>query len=235
MLTKAPSASNFGLSAYTKLRRQFLKFARFYRDLTPLEKWLLDGWDSILYKNLEISPEDLVLVVGAFHGDSICHWRAFHQCRVVGVEPINAFFKKAKNRFQHDEKVKIFNFGLGNQKCEKSFSLQSDATGAFLEHNNVTEKQTVQIEDARWFFNYFLKEKPKVMEINIEGGEYELVPRLLESVAPGLLPDTLLIQMHKISDSDFENRNTLQVVLEANYVKKFDYPWVWERWDLRTS
>lgn len=224
-----------GLSTFSKFKRAYFVVKRNFKVLEPIDEFLADGWDQILYKGFALTPSDLVVVVGAFRGDSIEAWRRLHDCQVIGVEPVRQFFEKAIHRFENDNKVTIQCYGLGESKQRQNFEISSDATGSFSNSGIGSEIQTVEIQDAKWFMENQIHQQPAIMEINIEGGEYKLLPRILNNVDPSLFPKRILVQFHKFSEEDTLRRDEIKTLLNLNYDLKYDYPWVWECWDLKKS
>lgn len=220
------------LSLFTKFRRLALKFKGLVAELNPLQQYLVDGWDAVLYRSHLLDSESLVVVVGAYEGESVGKWRELFDSRVIGLEPVRSYAAAASRRFQSDKKVEILNFGLGSSHREVDFKIDSDATGLFIKSSPGNMMEKVQIQDVNWFLNEYLQARPDIMEINIEGGEYELLERLLNSRSTNLFPKVLLVQFHMYSESDLINRQKIRSLLTSNYSTKFNYDWVWERWDL---
>jgi hypothetical protein len=67
------------------------------------------------------------------------------------------------------------------------------------------------------------------MKINIEGGEYELLPRMIES---GIIDKIKLlqIQFHEISEDSLSQMNKIREKLKSTHNQVFAYPFVWECW-----
>ena len=71
-----------------------------------------------------------------------------------------------------------------------------------------------------------------LLKMNIEGGEYEVLPRLIET---GLIlaVDNLQIQFHPIDSQSPGRMKAIQLALEKTHELTWRYQWVWENWKRR--
>jgi hypothetical protein len=67
------------------------------------------------------------------------------------------------------------------------------------------------------------------MKVNIEGGEYELLDRMIESQLMGRI-DYLQIQFHSISPSSSGAMRRIQRSLKETHKLDFQYVFLWEGW-----
>lgn len=91
------------------------------------------------------------------------------------------------------------------------------------------QKVAIEFEDVASFFDEFNIKDVDLMKINIEGGEYELLTRLIET---GLIKQIkqLQIQFHDIeSDSELKMKNICDN-LALTHSPTFQYDFVWENW-----
>ena len=72
-----------------------------------------------------------------------------------------------------------------------------------------------------------------LMKINIEGGEYELLDRMLEENLVKVV-DNLQIQFHDISPESHSRMMTIQKGLERTHSPTYQYRFIWENWKRRT-
>jgi hypothetical protein len=72
------------------------------------------------------------------------------------------------------------------------------------------------------------------MEVNIEGSEYEVLHRLIET---GQIEefDVLLLQFHKIDASSATDKDEISKILSRTHSIRFEYEWIWERWDRKNT
>jgi hypothetical protein len=70
--------------------------------------------------------------------------------------------------------------------------------------------------------------------INIEGGEYELIPALHDCGFLGKIRH-LLIQFHWVGECPDSARQNCRSVLSATYDLEWSYKFIWESWRLKTT
>jgi hypothetical protein len=69
----------------------------------------------------------------------------------------------------------------------------------------------------------------RLMKVNIEGGEYELLERMLECGLTTRVAD-LQIQFHNFSPDAAERMAAIQRGLAATHRPTYQYRFVWENW-----
>lgn len=126
-----------------------------------------------------LSSESLVLDAGVYRGDSIHWWRSKWNCTVIGFEPAHTFFTQSSHRFATDSRVSIHNYGLGARNEKLPLSIQNDGTSFYFEQ--VDQVETAAMRDIVDVFDDLKLTSVDLFEINIEGGEYELLPRMLDA------------------------------------------------------
>jgi FkbM family methyltransferase len=197
--------------------------------LSPIEQFSFHGYNDLLYSNINLNREDLVVVLGGFQGISVNKWRDKFDCWVVAVEPIATYVTSLKQNFQDDSKVKVLEFAVSDRDDYLELGIEGESTGS-----NAVSGSRVRVpcrDISRVLLE--LDQFPKVVEMNIEGGEYSCLDSLLTSKVIRNI-DTLLIQFHRYSNSDELQRAKLRVALEESHECIFEFPWVWERWDRKS-
>lgn len=206
------------------------------RFLSPIENFARDGWNRILWDSVPTSPPLDIVVFGGFLGNSVEEWlNRVPGSRVHVFEPIPIFANELERQFIGQDVV-VHAFGVGPKREDREFRLLGDAT--FLSSLN---RDVVGRNDASAHNVVFrpavdvallLPEKIGVMEINIEGGEYELIPLLNET---GILDRTnfLFVQFHDIGEETTLSISSSRTVLEESHEMVWCYELVWELWKRR--
>ncbi|MGH8977302.1 MAG: FkbM family methyltransferase, partial [Acidimicrobiia bacterium] len=70
-------------------------------------------------------------------------------------------------------------------------------------------------------------------KVNIEGGEYDLFDRLIETVWLARIR-ILLIQFHEWHPNAYARRRAIRRAFSRTHDEVWDYPFVWEMWRRRT-
>ena len=211
-----------------RLPRSSLRRALGDESLSPLECFSRDGYNDVLCRNHALTPNDRVLVLGGYLGESTARWVARYGVSVDVVEPIGDFADKLRRRFQSESRVTVWELAVSKEGEEMRLTPDADATGAFLARPD-TPGVTVSSRQFSRFWSE-LPVRPKLIEMNIEGGEYGVLDDAIDS---GVIEEvnTWLIQFHQVAiDSDL-NRALLRRSLRKTHSCSFAYDWVWERWD----
>jgi FkbM family methyltransferase len=195
--------------------------------LSSFSQYLVNGYDALLYWDLPLDASDAVLVIGAYHGDGVSEYLKRYNCRVIACEPVSFFFNELENRLGNDSRVECFEIALGSTNELITIPLEADASGIFA---NSKERIVVEKLDILYFLDHH-KLNPTVIEINIEGGEYELLQRLVRTPQISKV-DTLLVQFHKNFPGYELERAKIRSALAETHVEVFNFEYVWERWDL---
>ena len=147
-------------------------------------------------------------------------------CNSFIFEPHPFYYQKLKDKYKSNNKVKVFNYGLGGST--ESLYLTDSGAGS-----EVTKEKTdikISIKDITEVIEDFDIEKIDLLKLNIEGSEYDLLEKLLKS---GLIStiDKLQIQFHEnINDADLR-RDRIRRDLNTTHKEVWSYYMVWERWD----
>ena len=105
---------------------------------------------------------------------------------------------------------------------------------SFFPENYFAKKRNVemtgaQLRDAAEMFEELELDHIDLLELNIEGSEYEVLPRLVETGWISRI-DTILVQFHEWLPRAHRRRRSIQRVLRETHTQLWDYPWVWEAW-----
>jgi FkbM family methyltransferase len=197
-----------------------------FEALSPIEQFAFRGYNNILFSDLEIEEDESVLVLGGYLGFSISKFRNLYNCHVIAVEPIQEFSKNLQEAYKSDDKVQIFEFAVSGSDGTLDLGLEGESTGS---KSNSTRSLTVPTRDISEFLME-LNPLPKVVEMNIEGGEYSCLERLIETNKITKI-QTLLVQFHRYGTENEVKKAKIRLNLEKTHVCVFEFPWVWERWD----
>jgi FkbM family methyltransferase len=193
-----------------------------------LQKWYSSGADEDLRYDYDLDQNSLVFDLGGYRGQWASDIFSRYCCRVLIFEPIESFYIKIKKRFYKNAKIEPFCLALGAYRRKEVFSLCEDGTSLFKE---TSVKETVQFEDVVDFFNEHKIDNVDLMKINIEGGEYELLPRLIDS---GLIKriKNLQIQFHRIDKNSEKDMALIRTELSKTHTCVYHYKFLWESWKI---
>lgn len=207
-------------------KKQIWDYLGGYRYASEFVKFAKDGYDDQLIRNHALGPKDSILVLGACKGRTTQEWLSRYEAKVFAVEPIPEFVDILRSRFGNNSKVEIFPFAVGGNSGEIEFSFDEWSTSSYIHSDKRVLCEQRDVETFIRTLNPF----PKVIELNIEGGEYEVIYKLIET---GQIRDisTLLIQFHNYDLKCEYDRAKIRLLLATTHDCVFNYDWVWERWE----
>jgi FkbM family methyltransferase len=197
-----------------------------YENASELVRFAKHGYDDLLVQNHDLFPGDSVLVMGAYKGSSIERWLQNYKVKVLAVEPVNAFVEVLRKKFIGNLDVEIHPHALGESNGLVDLFIDEYSTGSFT---NAGVPQKFEIVDVGEFL-LSLDSLPKVVEINIEGGEYDVLQRMIELDLVKNI-NCFLIQFHNYGVKCEVARAQIRMTLWQTHRCTFNYDWVWERWD----
>jgi hypothetical protein len=109
--------------------------------------------------------------------------------------------------------------------------LSADGSSVYRE---APQRETVQFEDVAHFFAEHRIETVDLMKLNIEGGEYEMLPRMIEAGLIGRVRN-LQIQFHEVTSDSAARMDAIRRDLTQTHDPAYEYRFVWEGWKLRSS
>jgi FkbM family methyltransferase len=192
------------------------------RFLTPGETFYRAGGEDLLFR-VQIPVEELILDFGGYLGEYSKRVRKKCPNPIYVFEPIPEYFSIMTKNLIELENVTLLNFAIGSRERVEIFRISGPATGAFVAGDEIN----VQFRSAGWLAQT-IDRKIGLIKMNIEGGEYELIPALKEV---GILNHSriLFIQFHNLPNNLYRES---QAILEETHVRTWKYEWYWERWDL---
>lgn len=185
------------------------------------------GGDSLLFRDLRVTSLQWVIDGGGYRGEWTAEalWR--FGCRSVVYEPVPEFALGLRERFACNDRVEIVEAALGGAAGEIEVGLAGDGSSAFRTGGPCVRARLVDAaqECARLG-------APGCVKLNIEGGEYDVLERLASADRLRGI-GTLLIQFHELDAQSAARRARAQEQLARTHRLRWDFPFVWERWDLR--
>lgn len=218
--------SNFPklLFIYYKIRFVFRAF--YLKEPRAYLLWILKRGDKTAYKKFNLKSDSIFFDVGGFEGSYTENIIKEYECNSYIFEPHPVYFEYLKNKFLTFEKIKLFNYGLGGKN--RIVYLTDESAGS-----KVSEKKTkykVEIKDIVEVLRELNIKKIDLLKLNIEGSEYELLERLIESGEINKI-SKMKIQFHENIDNYESRRFLIREKLKLTHKEIWSYYFVWERWD----
>lgn len=209
-----------------KLRRSLQKkYFPTDRDIA-MRRWKSDQGDQKLRLDYDLNSDSVVLDLGGYRGEWAHDIHTRYGCTVHVFEPVKSFADGIVARFQGNPAIHVHCCGLGKQTRTERIGLSADASSMFQSNGAV---ESIQLVDAADWFQQNKVSHVDLMKINIEGGEYELLERLLESGLASRV-ENIQVQFHNLApDSEARMKAILQG-LHATHQPTYQYHFVWENW-----
>ena len=191
-------------------------------------KWQADGMPHSYNQFPNLGPQDTVLDFGGFRGDWTAAVTENSRCKAIIFEPHPRFAEQIRRRFAGNAAITVVERALGPENGSIQLTDDGDASSA-----KRTKAATVtgQLMRAAEFFES-TEGDFAVCKVNIEGGEYDLLPAIIDCGAISRI-QILQIQFHLFDKTDIARRDTVRERLMSTHDCVWNYPFVWERWEKR--
>jgi FkbM family methyltransferase len=199
--------------------------------LSAYDLWIKAQGDETLRLNYNLNEDSIVFDLGGFHGDFAESIYDKYQSTIYIFEPVEEFYNIIKNKFKNNNKIKIFHFGLSDKNDKLEITLSDNGTSIYLDGLN---KETIELKSITDFFIEENIQKIDLFKINIEGGEFDILPLLIKSNMV-LKIDNLQIQFHNFIFNAEEKRKDIIKGLSTTHKLTYSYWFIWENWKIKDN
>ncbi|WP_306155449.1 FkbM family methyltransferase [Roseovarius sp. MMSF_3281] len=194
--------------------------------------WRKENGQARLTDYADLPEGAVVFDVGGFRGewtDTVLAQSATAHVHVF--EPHPGFAETLRQKFRGDSRVTVHELAIGSSTGTMELSDAGDASSAVADHG---KSFTAPIQKVDEFLSDQDIRHIDLMKVNIEGGEYDLLPALIDTRAITAL-DRLQVQFHLFEPGMQPLRDTIRQNLEKSHTCTWSYPFVWEEWRRKTS
>lgn len=189
-------------------------------------RWVTDEGDSTYRLNYPLAQNSIVFDCGGYLGEWSSVINSRYHPSIYIFEPVQSFFEHINKQFRGQPNIRIFQFGLHNRSEAAQIRINKNSSSIF----SITgTPETINLVDIKDFILHHHITRVNLMKINIEGGEYDLLERIIET---GIIHniDNLQIQFHKFVPNAEERRNSIRENLGLTHRLTYDYKFIWENW-----
>jgi FkbM family methyltransferase len=175
-----------------------------------------------------LTKESLVFEVGGWRGYFSQAVIKEFDCFVYVFEPVKSIYDSLVQKYENNQKVKVYNFGLDNFTGTKKINLCGDGTSLYK--TETSNYEDVNMLNVNEFFNQHNINNIDLVELNCEGSEYNILQEI--SVDNLNKIDRLQIQFHDILNVDVDLLKTkIYEKLKYTHDQKWYYSWFecWEK------
>lgn len=200
-----------------------------------IKPWVENNGDKTLRLDYdELGQDSVVFDLGGYEGQWASDIYSMYNCDLYIFEPYKVFADRIINRFKKNNKIKVFDFGLGSEDKEEKFGIFKDSSSTFkvkIDSKNVT---TIPIHNVINFFKSNDIAHIDLVKINIEGGEYELLETLIHADFIKKIRN-IQVQFHDFVPNSSIRMKNIQNELAKTHKITYQYEYVWENWKLIES
>lgn len=132
-----------------------------------------------------------------------------------------------KETFKDNSKVAVYYFGLGGADRKEKISVDENASSIYKSDGAHEEIAIANIME--WLKQHEVVEVG-LMKINIEGGEFELLEKLIEHNALNLFRN-IQVQFHNFAPNADTRMSEIHKQLSKTHRSTYSYPYIWENWE----
>jgi FkbM family methyltransferase len=197
--------------------------------LLEAKRWFADRGDEKHRLNYVLTADSMVVDIGGYIGDFASDIHEKFASKVHLFEPVPAFYEKCVARFRDNRSIMSHCYGLGSVAGTFPIS-DSENESSFVNMNPNSATVFAEIREVNSTFVDLQISEIDLFKINIEGGEYEVLPSLISA---GWLPRiaNLQIQFHNFVPDAIEKRNAICEQLSKTHRRTWCYEFIWENWE----
>lgn len=204
----------------------------------PLGDFYRHGGNAQLYDDLPLGQDELVIDAGGYRGEWTTGMLARYGCHSEVFEPVPEFAAYCQKLFGRNARVRVHSCALGGSSRRTTFSLADASTSEFTpeaaggQHQFETEVLDVaELVEAlsKDGLDRLPQRRIGCLKLNIEGGEYEVLERLIQTDNIARCT-SLLIQFHRQPPGWKERREAIISRLQITHECVWCYPMIWEKW-----
>lgn len=199
--------------------------------LLEMDRWFRDKGDETLRLEYPLTRDSIVFDLGGYHGDFAAAIHKRYGCRVYVFEPVPQFHQICEKRFLGNNKIICLSYGLSDTDGWFDLSLADDGSSFISSTCNIAHIRA-QIRSAAKCIRELRIDKIDLMKINIEGGEFDVIPALINSGDITRIR-YLQVQFHNFVERAAERRLAIRRQIACTHGEMWNYEFVWESWVLR--
>lgn len=196
--------------------------------LIEVERWFSDRGDETLRLNYPLNAQSIVFDIGGYLGDFAAEIHKRYGCTVYIFEPVAEFHRQCVARFLGNPKIVCLNYGLSSSDGFFNIGLADNAS-SFDSPHATGAVQRVEVRSVVNCIKELEIVQIDLMKINIEGGEFDVIPALITSGDISRIRH-LQVQFHNFIDKAVSRRELIRNDLAQTHDEAWNYEFVWESW-----
>ncbi len=199
--------------------------------MKTLEKWGRDKGDTTVCITYNLTPKSIVFEIGGYQGRWTSDMYTKYNSYFYVFEPIKEFASEMKRQFSKNKKITVIQAAAANRNGYAEIEVNHDRSSLHTQrHTDNSSTTKIRLINLSEFINNRKINKIDLMQINIEGAEYELIESLHDQDILTKIKH-LQVQFHKFVPNAVERRKKVEKLLRATHHRIYNYPFVWESWE----
>lgn len=197
--------------------------------LAAYDRWLADRAEERRYNFPELRRGAVVVDLGGYQGEWAAGVTDRYDTHVHIFEAHPRFADDMAKRFAEHKRIAVHPVALAS--TSGTFSITDDGVASKADTGGSVKCQSVE---AKAYLAWIGVTHIDLLKVNIEGGEYDIIPYLIET---GLIAniDTIQVQFHRNSADDEKRREKIIEQLRHTHDRTWCYHFVWEEWKIRRA
>lgn len=194
--------------------------------------WMLRKGDDKISLEYPLDEDSVVFDIGAYKGNFTQKVVDKFNCNVYAFEPLPEMYEYLNKKFKNNKKVKIYSFGLLDETKKANISSYDAGSSLFTRTEAAPNKQ-IELREFKCFVTDNNITNIDYVYMNIEGSEYKLLNHIIDT---GYIHNiqNLQIQFHNYLPNAKKERNKIRTNLKKTHICIFNYPFIWEGWQIKT-
>lgn len=197
------------------------------RKLQNVPDWFAANGDNTYSITHDLNENSVVIDLGGYTGQWLKKIELKYNPKLYSIEPIKRFYDIMNSNFKPNDKFKSLNVGISNENKKGFIHLKGDETSS---QNVSGDKIDVEFITMDVLLERLGLESVDLLQINIEGDEYNLLEHMLDTKIINKIKN-IQIQFHmNVDDFQVRRKKIQEGLINNNFTKKYDFPFVWECW-----
>ncbi|MBB2144105.1 FkbM family methyltransferase [Pedobacter sp. LMG 31464] len=204
-----------------------------YKIYTPTTTLKDLGWTKFCKANGEelryaydLNKNSIVFDVGGYEGEFTSDLFSRYESQFYIFEVYQPYTKQIKERFRLNDKIKVYDFGLGAIDETIQISIDTVSTSSFKKAEIMVD---AKLKKASNFMDENEIKQIDLIKINIEGGEYNLLNHLIDSGKINNIIN-LQIQFHDFVPNAISEMESIRKKLKKTHTPTYQFDFIWENW-----
>ena len=200
---------------------------------SEIKRWFADKGDHTHRMTYPLTEGSVVFDLGGYVGDFADKINQKYGCQVFLFEPSEQYFAQCEARFKDNPKIKCFNFALSSFSGRAQLSESGDASSILDQLvADADDTEAVEVRAFKDVFDELGVETVDLIKINIEGGEFDILPHLIDNNLITRFKN-IQVQFHNFVADATARRERIRADLDCTHTETWCYEFVWENWRLK--